>query len=282
MMSSSDCDSSLGSELGSYNVVIDRRLSVKGASGRIVRGTVKATTGALVRERKELSSFAVCRLLSGTQVLCGGKCKVKGVRRRKILAPCFGWVSESALDLGKRGYRLERWPPGLTEAIVDLTKALRDKEHQVLKELEEDDDKPKKVPPRQKNPPRQKKQQPPRPVSPMRLDERSFDAEVLRGDCFVSFTASWCTYSRGLEPIWTEVATRLHDVTIATIDVAAAPIIASRFGIRGLPTLLFFHRGSVFEYSGPRTLDSIIAFATGGFRLVSTAFPFPPRMVHTY
>ena len=291
-------------------VVLDRRVRpcVRGKSvkSKIRSASVRSGRGALVREEKSLSSQSVCRLLCGTQVLCTdlvGKTG-SGRRRRQIVAPCFGWVSESALDMGEAS-RLEG---GLTEALKELTCALRqgrntdtrlarlidgriedDDDVDVDDDDDDDDERSSQIARGQERKVRKKKRRRPTEhisaelgVAPLQLHAHDFDAALAAGTLFASFQAPWCSYSQNLQGTWAQAAGKLlGSVRVAVVDVSAAPDMAFRFGIRALPSLLLFHRGTVFEYSGPRSLDAIVAFAKGGFlHDSSTAFPIPPPSYH--
>jgi len=56
------------------------------------------------------------------------------------------------------------------------------------------------------------------------------------------------------------------EVNVAKVDVTENKELGKRFGIRGFPTLLFFHHGSMYEYSGSRTAEDMTKYATGGFK----------------
>lgn len=65
------------------------------------------------------------------------------------------------------------------------------------------------------------------------------DKAVLR------FTAKWCPPCKALAPIFDEVAAENPDVKTFVIDTDEHPEIASKFGIRGIPTCMRIENGSV-------------------------------------
>lgn len=74
----------------------------------------------------------------------------------------------------------------------------------------------------------------------------SFDADVLQADkpVVVDYWAPWCGPCKMIAPILDEVAKELEGkVQIVKVDVDQNPDIASRFGIRGIPTLMIFNNG---------------------------------------
>lgn len=81
------------------------------------------------------------------------------------------------------------------------------------------------------------------------LDDTSFDA-TIQADAMVlvDFGAIWCAPCRALEPIVHDVAGEyLGRVRVATVDVDASPTVAARYGIRSVPTMLFFRGGRVID-----------------------------------
>jgi thioredoxin 1 len=62
----------------------------------------------------------------------------------------------------------------------------------------------------------------------------------------VDFWAEWCGPCRALGPILDEIAKESSDkVEILKVNVDEAPELANRFGIRGIPTMIFFKNGEV-------------------------------------
>jgi thioredoxin 1 len=78
------------------------------------------------------------------------------------------------------------------------------------------------------------------------IGELDFECAVLRseGAVLVDFTADWCPPCRALSPVVERVAAELGDrVRFYRVDADACPNLASRFKIRGLPTLVVFAEG---------------------------------------
>jgi thioredoxin 1 len=79
-----------------------------------------------------------------------------------------------------------------------------------------------------------------------RVHALNFDAEVLAAPVpvLVDFTARWCSPCRALEPILEQVARegRGRRLVVA-VDGEESPDLATRFGVRGFPTLLVFSAG---------------------------------------
>jgi thioredoxin-like negative regulator of GroEL len=58
-------------------------------------------------------------------------------------------------------------------------------------------------------------------------------------------------------------------VVVAKVDADQNRKLGHRFGIRGFPTLKLFKGGNFYNYSGDRSIDSLVAFAEGTETLLS-------------
>jgi thioredoxin 1 len=78
----------------------------------------------------------------------------------------------------------------------------------------------------------------------------NFQNEVMEaaGPVLVDFWAEWCPPCKMLSPIVDRVAEKLEgQLKIVKCNVDESPEIASRFGVRGIPKLIFFTHGQVIE-----------------------------------
>jgi putative thioredoxin len=83
-----------------------------------------------------------------------------------------------------------------------------------------------------------------------RVDERSFDAEVLERSrlrpVVVDFTAPWCAPCRAIAPLLEHgVRAREGVIDLVEVDVDDDPALARRFWIWGLPAVRAFHHGRI-------------------------------------
>lgn len=82
------------------------------------------------------------------------------------------------------------------------------------------------------------------------LTTEDFDREVLNaaGVTVVDFWAEWCAPCRALAPSLERLATDFADrAKVAKVNVDEAPALAERFGVRSIPTLVFFRDGAEVE-----------------------------------
>ncbi|XP_039604835.1 protein disulfide-isomerase A6 isoform X1 [Polypterus senegalus] len=101
------------------------------------------------------------------------------------------------------------------------------------------------------------------------LTDDNFDKNVLDGDdiWMVEFFAPWCGHCKNLEPEWAAAASDVKEQTkgkvkLAAVDATVHQELASRYGIRGFPTIKIFRKGEEPEdYNGGRTRSDIVASA---------------------
>jgi thioredoxin 1 len=78
----------------------------------------------------------------------------------------------------------------------------------------------------------------------------NFATEVLQSDVpvLVDFWAVWCAPCRMVAPVVDEMATKYEGkVKVGKLNVDEHGEIATRYNVRGIPTLLLFNNGQVAE-----------------------------------
>jgi thioredoxin 1 len=82
------------------------------------------------------------------------------------------------------------------------------------------------------------------------LTDKNFDETVLRSDkiVIVDFWAEWCGPCRMVGPIVEDLAHEYQDkAVVAKLNVDNNPQVTTKFGIRNIPTILFFKNGAVAD-----------------------------------
>ena len=80
------------------------------------------------------------------------------------------------------------------------------------------------------------------------VTDTNFETEVLKSSkpVLVDFWAEWCGPCKMIGPILEELAVEMGDqITIAKLNVDDNPMTPSKYGIRGIPTIMVFKDGQL-------------------------------------
>jgi len=85
-------------------------------------------------------------------------------------------------------------------------------------------------------------------MSTVAVTDTTFEKDVLQaeGAVLVDFWAEWCGPCKQIAPALEQISEELADhVVVAKIDIDQNPMTPSRYGVRGIPTMMLFRGGQM-------------------------------------
>jgi thioredoxin 1 len=85
-------------------------------------------------------------------------------------------------------------------------------------------------------------------MSTVKVTDESFEKDVLQaaGPVLVDFWAEWCGPCKQIAPALEQIADELGgNVTVAKLNIEESPTTPSRYGVRGIPTMMLFKGGQM-------------------------------------
>ncbi|MAG97498.1 MAG: thiol reductase thioredoxin [Rhodospirillaceae bacterium] len=80
------------------------------------------------------------------------------------------------------------------------------------------------------------------------VSDDSFESDVLKSPqlVLVDYWAEWCGPCKQIAPALKEIADEMDaSITVAKLNIDDNPVTPTKFGVRGIPTLMLFKNGQV-------------------------------------
>jgi len=71
------------------------------------------------------------------------------------------------------------------------------------------------------------------------------EVEQFKGKVLVDFYAQWCGPCKMIAPVVEQISQENEDLKVVKVDADNAQELMTKFGIRGIPTLLLINNGEV-------------------------------------
>ena len=72
------------------------------------------------------------------------------------------------------------------------------------------------------------------------LTSKNFEEFIKTGTTVIDFSAEWCGPCKIMSPIFEKTSGKVKDVKFGRVDVDKESILAQRFYVMSVPTLIFF------------------------------------------
>ena len=85
-------------------------------------------------------------------------------------------------------------------------------------------------------------------MSTVKVTDETFERDVLKAEkpVLVDFWAEWCGPCKQIAPALEQIGEELADVvTVAKLNIEESPTTPSRYGVRGIPTMMLFRCGQM-------------------------------------
>jgi thioredoxin 1 len=85
-------------------------------------------------------------------------------------------------------------------------------------------------------------------MATVKISDESFEADVLKSGTpvLVDFWAEWCGPCKQIAPALEQISEQLSGrVTVAKLNIEESPSVPTRYGVKGIPTLMLFKDGQM-------------------------------------
>jgi hypothetical protein len=83
-----------------------------------------------------------------------------------------------------------------------------------------------------------------------------------------------------MAPTWEKIAnvapTYPQPFKVGNVDCSSESLLCERFGVRGVPTFIYFNDGKMYRYTGQREYSDMMKFGAGDYRKSKEVADIPP------
>jgi len=101
-------------------------------------------------------------------------------------------------------------------------------------------------------------------MSTKNVTDENFETEVLKAakPTLVDFWAEWCGPCKQIAPVLEEISNEMKDqITVAKHNIDKHPNQPTKYGVRSIPTMLFFKGGELIATKvGATTKSNIVSW----------------------
>ena len=101
-------------------------------------------------------------------------------------------------------------------------------------------------------------------MATVKVNDENFDTEVLKSSkpIVVDFWAEWCGPCKQIGPTLEEISNEMsNEITIAKHNIDNEPNTPTKYGVRGIPTMLLFKGGELKATKvGATTKSNIVSW----------------------
>lgn len=104
-------------------------------------------------------------------------------------------------------------------------------------------------------------------MATLKVTDDSFPTDVLQADkpVLVDFWAEWCGPCKQIGPALEQISEELADhVVVAKVNIDDSPSTPTRYGVKGIPTMMLFKGGQMASMKvGAMPKSKIVEWLTG-------------------